>query len=90
MARPVDISDEAIIDVAQVLFLEKGIAATEMKDIAQRAKIGRSSLYRHFESNSCAGAACDRGRNRGAGTERGVGTLCLQVDGKPRLGALSG
>ena len=50
MARPVDISDEAIIDVAQVLFLEKGIAATEMKDIAQRAKIGRSSLYRHFES----------------------------------------
>ena len=43
MARPVDISDEAIIDVAQVLFLEKGIAATEMKDIAQRAKIGRTT-----------------------------------------------
>lgn len=50
MARPVDISDEAIIDIAQELFLEKGIAATEMKDIAQRAGIGRSSLYRHFES----------------------------------------
>ncbi|WP_418667891.1 TetR/AcrR family transcriptional regulator [Allofournierella sp.] len=50
MARPVDISDEAIIDIAQELFFEQGIAATEMKDIAQRAGIGRSSLYRHFES----------------------------------------
>jgi len=50
MSRPVDISDEAIISIAQELFLERGIAATEMKDIAQRAGISRSSLYRHFES----------------------------------------
>lgn len=50
MARPIDIKDEEIIEIAQELFLKKGIAATEMKDIAQRAGIGRSSLYRHFES----------------------------------------
>lgn len=50
MARPVGISDEAIIEIAQELFLAKGIATTEMKDIAQRANIGRSSLYRHFDS----------------------------------------
>lgn len=50
MARPVDISDEAIVDITRELFLEKGIAGTQMKDIALRAGIGRSSLYRHFES----------------------------------------
>lgn len=50
MARSVDISDEEVIRIARELFLEKGIAATEMKDIAQKANIGRSSLYRHFES----------------------------------------
>lgn len=50
MARPVDISDETIMETAQTLFLEKGIAATEMKDIAAKAGIGRSSLYRHFET----------------------------------------
>lgn len=50
MARPVDISDEAIINIAETLFLKNGIAATEMKDIARQAGIGRSSLYRHFES----------------------------------------
>ncbi len=50
MARPVDISDEFIMKTAHTLFLEKGIAATEMKDIAEKAGIGRSSLYRHFET----------------------------------------
>lgn len=50
MARPVNISDQRIIDTARELFLERGLAATEMKDIAQRVGIGRSSLYRHFES----------------------------------------
>lgn len=50
MARPVNISDQRIIDTARELFLERGLAGTEMKDIAQRVGIGRSSLYRHFES----------------------------------------
>ena len=50
MARPADISEKRILEVARDLFLERGIAATEMKEIAARAQIGRSSLYRYFPS----------------------------------------
>lgn len=50
MARPVDISNEMIINIAEKFFLEKGIGDTEMKDIANCAGVSRSSLYRHFES----------------------------------------
>lgn len=37
-----------IIEEARRLFMEKGIDATEMKEIAQAAGIGRSTLYRYF------------------------------------------
>ncbi|MGN6712680.1 MAG: TetR/AcrR family transcriptional regulator [Anaerocolumna jejuensis] len=40
--------DKKILEVSRELFLSKGIRETEMKDIAQRAGIGRSTLYRHF------------------------------------------
>lgn len=50
MARKIDIDDKKIIEIARELFLQKGIRRTEMVDIAQRVKIGRSSLYRHFPS----------------------------------------
>lgn len=50
VARTTEISDQHIISVAKKLFYERGITGTEMKDIAQQAGIGRSSLYRHFES----------------------------------------
>lgn len=39
---------EAIIDAAEVLFLEKGIAETTMIDIAERSGVSRMTLYRHF------------------------------------------
>jgi AcrR family transcriptional regulator len=50
MARPVDISDAELLALAERSFLEKGLGATEMKDIAVNAGISRSSLYRHFPS----------------------------------------
>lgn len=48
MARVLDELDERILEVSRELFLAKGIRETEMKDIAKRAGIGRSTLYRHF------------------------------------------
>ncbi|WP_033168150.1 TetR/AcrR family transcriptional regulator [Clostridium sp. KNHs205] len=48
MPRILDKMDENILDVSRELFLTRGLRATEMKDIAVRAGIGRSTLYRHF------------------------------------------
>lgn len=47
MARPLSISDEAILDVARTVFLRKGINATT-KEIAQRAGIAESTLFYRF------------------------------------------
>ena len=38
-----------IIDAAEVLFLERGIAGTSLIDIAQRVGVSRVTLYRYFE-----------------------------------------
>lgn len=43
-------TDEKILVVAKELFIENGLINTEMKDIAQKVGIGRSTLYRHFSS----------------------------------------
>ncbi|MDE0654204.1 MAG: TetR/AcrR family transcriptional regulator [bacterium] len=37
-----------IIDAAEALFLERGIAATTMTDIAERVGVSRITLYRYF------------------------------------------
>ena len=50
MARPVEISDNEIIKVTKQLFFKNGIGNTEMKEIAKNCGIGRSSLYRHYQS----------------------------------------
>ena len=50
MGRPTDISRDQILDTARMLFLEHGIAGTEMKEIAALVGISRSSLYRYFGS----------------------------------------
>lgn len=50
MPRVLDEMDKKILEVSRELFLSKGIRETEMKDIAQRAGIGRSTLYRHFSA----------------------------------------
>ena len=38
----------AIVDVAEAVFLERGIADTTMMDIADRAGVSRVTLYRYF------------------------------------------
>ena len=50
MARPIEISDDEIIKVTKQLFFRNGIGNTEMKEIAKNCGIGRSSLYRHYQS----------------------------------------
>ena len=42
--------DFKILETAKEIFAKQGIAKTEMKDIATKAGIGRSTLYRHFAS----------------------------------------
>ncbi|SDA51290.1 transcriptional regulator, TetR family [Pseudomonas sp. NFACC15-1] len=41
---------QTIIDVAGELFVELGFQATTMDKVAQRAKISKLSIYRHFEN----------------------------------------
>ena len=41
---------ELILDTALPLFLEQGYEATTMEEIAERAGIGTSTLYRYFPS----------------------------------------
>ena len=48
--REFDEVDRSVIAVSEKLFFEQGIRKTEMKDIAVRCGIGRSTLYRRFES----------------------------------------
>lgn len=48
MPRVLDEMDQKILEVSRELFLTKGIRETEMKDIAGKTGIGRSTLYRHF------------------------------------------
>lgn len=42
--------DEKILSSAKTLFEIQGLVKTQMKDIAQKSNIGRSTLYRHFDS----------------------------------------
>jgi AcrR family transcriptional regulator len=41
---------QTIVDAACELFVELGFQATTMDKVAQRAKISKLSIYRHFEN----------------------------------------
>jgi AcrR family transcriptional regulator len=41
---------ETIVDTARELFVELGFQATTLDKVAQRAKISKLSIYRHFEN----------------------------------------
>ncbi|MDO8421935.1 MAG: TetR family transcriptional regulator [Parvibaculum sp.] len=41
---------QRLVEAALVLFVEKGIAATTTRDIAQAAEVAEGTIYRHFES----------------------------------------
>ncbi len=49
--RPVNEAlGQTIVDAASQLFVELGFQATTMDKVAQRAKISKLSIYRHFEN----------------------------------------
>lgn len=49
--RPVNEAlGQTIVDAASELFLELGFQATTLDKVAQRAKISKLSIYRHFEN----------------------------------------
>lgn len=64
--RPVNEAlGQTIVDAACELFVELGFQATTMDKVAQRAKISKLSIYRHFESkealfSAAIAARCQR------------------------------
>lgn len=61
--RPVNEAlGQTIVDAARELFVELGFQATTLDKVAQRAKISKLSIYRHFESKEALfGAAIAAG-----------------------------
>lgn len=41
---------EAVLAAAKALFLERGYASASMDDIARRAKVGKATVYEHFQN----------------------------------------
>jgi TetR/AcrR family transcriptional repressor of mexJK operon len=41
---------QAVLSAASSLFAEKGYTATSMDDIARRARVGKATVYEHFQS----------------------------------------
>ena len=48
--RPRGAEGAGLLDVARQIFLESGFAGTTMADVATRARVSKSSLYRDFPS----------------------------------------
>ena len=53
-----DETRQKIIEAAISLHQAKGLAATSMSDIAERAKVGRVTVYRHFPDEAALVSAC--------------------------------
>lgn len=49
---------QKIIDAAIELHQSKGLVATSMSDIAERAKVGKVTVYRHFPDEAALVGAC--------------------------------
>lgn len=49
MSRPIE-KRQHVMDAALKLFVEKGIEGTTTREIAQLAKAGEGTMFRHFES----------------------------------------
>lgn len=64
--RPRDLNKrEAILEAAGALFLERGIAATTMESVAERAKASKMTLYSHFpDKPALLGAVFERNLKR--------------------------
>ena len=53
-----DRTRQKIVEAAIELHQAKGIAATSMRDIAERAKVGTVTVYRHFADEAALVGAC--------------------------------
>ena len=45
-------SKDKILDVAEALFARRGFASIAMREVAESAGLGKSSLFHHFESKA--------------------------------------
>lgn len=55
--RPSGLTGDALLDVAREVFLERGYPGASMDDVARRARISKSSLYREHASKKSLYAA---------------------------------
>jgi len=69
---------ERILDTAEALFAEKGLAATSVRDIATAAGLTPASLYNHFEGKEALYAAV---------LERGIRPLFESLEEAPEAGS---
>ena len=49
---------QRIVEAAVALHQAKGIAATTIRDVAERAAVGRVTIYRHFKDEMALARAC--------------------------------
>jgi len=57
-AQSRDRTRQRIVDAAIALHQSKGLAATTISDIAERAKVGKVTVYRHFPDEAALVGAC--------------------------------
>ncbi len=48
--KPAEVRREELLDAAEHLFLEKGLAATSVDEIVARAEVAKGTFYLHFNS----------------------------------------
>ncbi|MFF0493102.1 TetR/AcrR family transcriptional regulator [Nocardia sp. NPDC004068] len=78
MAEPRSLgAAERILDAAAGLFAERGVAATQMADIAKAAGCSRATLYRYFDSRQAVQSAFvhREARRIGAAVAAEIGAL---------------
>lgn len=66
------VTRDRILDTAEALFAEKGLAATPVRDIASAVGLTAASLYNHFEGKEALYAAV---------LERGIRPLVVVLEG---------
>lgn len=64
-AKSKEATRQSIVDAAIELHQMKGVASTSFEEIAERAKVGKVTVYRHFPDemsliNACSGAYFER------------------------------
>ena len=69
--KPAELRREELLDAAQQLFLDKGIAATSIDDIASAADVAKGTFYLYFPSKEALLAAIQ---------ERFIVTFCTRLE----------